>query len=177
MIKQQPINAVTAFIALGANLGQPLQQLDAATQAIAEHPKISCLAMSKVYRSKPHGDIVQADFLNAVLKITTTLSADALLSELQRIEIEQGRDRSGKAKHWGPRMIDLDIILFADKVIKTPRLTLPHPFAHEREFVLLPLLDLDNELVITGKGSVSRLAQTLPTQTMEIIRDVTTYNH
>lgn len=167
----------TVFVALGANVGQPLQQLDAASQAIDEHPQIHCMAMSKVYRSQPHGDVIQDDFLNAVLKITTTLSAEALLNELQRIEIEQGRDRSGNAQHWGPRMIDLDIILFADKMIKTPRLTVPHPLAHEREFVLLPLLDLDKNLTIAEKGNVRDLVQQLPTQTMEVIRDVTTYNH
>lgn len=174
------VERVIAFIALGANLGNPLQQIDTASLAIGAHEKITRHIMSPVYRSQPQGEVVQRDFLNAVLQISTTLSAEALLDVLQQIEIQQGRDRSGNALHWGPRIIDLDIILFADEIMTTERLTIPHSYAHQREFVIQPLLDLSNKLLINltipGHGAVSELAESLPINTMEIIRDVTTYN-
>lgn len=173
--------SVSAFIALGANLGNPLQQLDTASLAIGAHEQITRLAMSKVYRSVPHGDVTQNDFLNAVLAVQTTLSPQDLLDELQRIEIQQGRDRSGNALHWGPRVIDLDIILYEGVSLQTERLTLPHPYAHQREFVVQPLRDLaaqlSTEISLAEHGNVERLAKQLPIDTMEVIRDVTTYYH
>lgn len=170
-------DSVVAYIALGANLGNPLQQLDTAVLAIGAHEKITRLCLSKIYCSKPHGDVAQNNFLNAVLKISTTLSPEALLAATQKIEIQLGRDRSENAIHWGPRMIDLDIILYDDVVMNNDTLTIPHPLAHEREFVIQPLVDLSETLVIPGHGAVQDLAKQLPIQSMEVIRDVTTFNY
>lgn len=169
-----PTPTILAYIALGSNLGNPIQQLDLAALAIGAHPQITRLAMSPIYQSKPHGDIVQPDFINAVMSVTTTLSAHDLLDVLHDIENQQGRQRNVV---WGPRTLDLDLILFADAVLKTPSLIIPHPRAHEREFVIQPLVDLNPELIIPGKGRVSDLLTQLPTATMEIIRNVTTYHH
>ncbi len=173
MNKAKENNAKRVFVALGANLGEPLQQLDAAVEALQKVPEINCLAMSKVYVSKPHGPQNQPDFTNAVLAIDTTLSPEQLLDVLQRIEIEQGRERH---EHWGARTLDLDIILYANQTIQTERLTIPHAYAHEREFVLQPLADLDETLVLPQHGKITELLKQLPTETMEVIRDVTTYN-
>ncbi len=174
-MNHQPIEILgeRVFIALGANLGEPLQQLDNAVLELQKEPKIVCVAMSKVYVSKPHGPQNQPDFTNAVLEIRTTLAPEVLLDILQGIEKKQGRKRH---EHWGARTLDLDIVLYADKIIHTDRLTIPHPYAHEREFVLQPLADLDNTLVLPYRGKVTDLLKQLPTETMEVIRDVTTYN-
>ncbi len=164
-------HSVRAFIALGANLGEPLKQLDSAVASLNEQQGVTCIAMSKVYVSKPWGKTDQPDFTNAVLEIRTTLSAEQLLDILQKIELEHGRERK---EHWGARTLDLDIILFGDEIINTERLTVPHPRAIEREFVIKPLADLDDNLVI-GQHSIKDLLNTLPIETMEVIRDVTTY--
>lgn len=166
------MQGVRAFIALGANLGKPLAQLDSAVLALDQHDKVNCIAMSKVYVSKPHGVLDQPNFTNAVAEIYTTLSAEALLTLLQTLEARHGRQRISR---WGARTLDLDLILYANHVINTPRLSVPHPRAHEREFVLQPLLDLDSTLSLPQQGSVQQLLQQLPNKSMEIIRDVTTY--
>lgn len=166
--------AVRAFIALGANIGQPLAQLDAAVAALDSHDGICCLAMSKVYQSPPHGPQDQPDFTNAALAVHTTLTPLDLLSVMQRIETDLGRVRQ---RHWGERSIDLDLILYGDTQMHTPRLTIPHPLAHAREFVVKPLHDLDEQLHIPGHGSVADLLTDLPTQHLREIRDVTTYHH
>ncbi len=162
---------VRAFIALGANLGEPLAQLDSAVAALNQQPGVTCIAMSKVYLSKPHGPQDQPDFTNAVVEIRTVLSAEQLLDTLQAIEFKHGRKRQ---EHWGARTLDLDIILFGNQQINTPRLTIPHPRASEREFVIRPLADLDADLVIASRGRVKDLLKRLPVNTMETIRNVTT---
>lgn len=161
------------FIALGSNLGNPVQQIDTAILAIASHDAIERIKLGKIYQSKPHGPQGQPDFLNTVLEIRTTLSPEYLLAFLHRIEAEQNRER---LQHWGPRTIDLDIVLFGERVCDTETLTIPHPRAHEREFVLLPLQDIDNTITIPLLGEVSECIQKLPATTMKVIRDVTTYN-
>ncbi len=173
MTETDKAHSVRAFIALGANLGEPLKQLDSAVESLNKQQGVTCIAMSKVYVSKPWGNTDQPDFTNAVLEIHTSLSAEQLLDVLQKIELEHGRERK---EHWGARTLDLDIILFGDEIINTERLIVPHPRAIEREFVIQPLADLDETLAI-GQHSVSDLLNTLPIETMEIIRDVTTYNN
>lgn len=161
------------FVALGANLGEPLQQLDTAVEMLQNHPEITCVAMSKVYASKPHGPQDQPDYTNAVLELYTTLSPHQLLACLQQVENDHGRQRK---VHWGARTLDLDIILFADVRLHSEDLTIPHPRSHEREFVVQPLADLDADVLIPPHGNVGELLKKLPIETMEIIRDVTTYN-
>ncbi|PIE44867.1 MAG: 2-amino-4-hydroxy-6-hydroxymethyldihydropteridine diphosphokinase [Gammaproteobacteria bacterium] len=164
-----------AFIAVGSNLHDPLQQLDNAIKALREHQSITPVAMSKIYLSKPHGVVNQADFFNAVVEVKTTLSPDALLDVLHNIEAQQGRVR--KTVRWGPRTLDLDIILYDDIVMTTPTLTIPHPRAHEREFVMQPLSDLDNTLEVPNYGKVAELIKALPLKNLTEIRHGITYHH
>lgn len=165
-----------AFIALGANMGEPQQQLQKAVDSIAAHPQITPLAMSKMYRSKPHGVSEQSDFINAVLEVRTTLNPQELLVELQAIELQHGRDRSENAVRWGPRLLDLDIILYAKISLTSPSLTLPHPLAYQREFVLQPLCDLNPSLNLPGYGRVDELLKKLPLEHLEAVKDGETYN-
>ncbi len=128
-----------AYIALGANLQEPLRQLQQALQHLAEHAAITVLACSSFYRSAPVGPQDQDDFINAACQISTELAPDALLAQLQRIESAHGRQR---LRHWGPRSLDLDLLFYDDLVLHDAQLTLPHPRIAERAFVLYPLHDL-----------------------------------
>ncbi len=134
---------MTAWIGLGANLGAAADTLAAAVRALAEHPAIAALAASPVYRTTPVGDVAQDDFLNAVAAIRTTLRPLPLLALLNAVEGRFGRRRF---VHWGPRTLDLDLLLYADRVVRHPRLTVPHPELHRRGFVLVPLSDLAPDL-------------------------------
>jgi len=169
---------IAAYIALGSNLQSPTAQIDRATTAIAQISAIDILAMSPYYRSKPLGPQNQSDFINAVIKVATTLPAQALLKSLQDIETRQGRTRD---IHWGPRTIDLDIILYGDTIIDEAALCIPHPRAHQRLFVLKPLLDCsmpDKNISIPGKGSVAGLIATLNDQSpLTVIQHEPTHHH
>tara|TARA_R110000823_G_scaffold307678_3_gene430925 strand:+ start:4412 stop:4912 length:501 start_codon:yes stop_codon:yes gene_type:complete len=139
-----------AYIALGSNLGEPLQQLRRATSAIAELPESELARVSSVYRSAPVGPPGQPDYLNAVLCLKTQLDPHALLDALQLIELRQGRER---LEHWGPRTLDLDLLLYGTTIISDERLTLPHPRMHERDFVLLPLQEISDAGMTLPDGS------------------------
>lgn len=154
---------VQAFIGLGSNLDEPAQQLDAAIGWLQSWSGISLLAVSGYYRSAPIGPQDQPDFVNAVAEISTNLSPMQLLSAVQEIEARQGRERS---EHWGPRTLDLDILLYGELVIREPELTIPHPQMASRAFVLAPLMDLAPEAIIDGKP-ISVLLETLAHQTVE----------
>lgn len=170
-------SAVTAYIGLGANLGDPVAQLDAAVQAMGQHQQIQLLKLSKVYRSQPHGPQDQPDYYNAVLQIKTTLPPGDLLVLLQAIEKENGRQRDQQTRRWGARTLDLDIILYDNLTMNSKSLVIPHPRAYCREFVIQPLMDLDKTLEIPTFGKVEQLAASLPINTMQVIRHVTTdYN-
>ncbi|MGY0398813.1 MAG: 2-amino-4-hydroxy-6-hydroxymethyldihydropteridine diphosphokinase [Ostreibacterium sp.] len=171
--KSMAVSGTRAFIALGANLGNPIQQLDRAVLALGAKSGIIRIAMSKIYRSQPHGPKDQPDYLNAVLEVRTILSPKTLLSVLHDIEDSQGRIRQAR---WAARTIDLDLILFGDTIENSPSLTLPHPCAHEREFVIQPLIDLDKTLFIPKHGAVLELVKKLPVDTLEEIRNVKTYH-
>ncbi|NUW64495.1 2-amino-4-hydroxy-6-hydroxymethyldihydropteridine diphosphokinase [Cronobacter sakazakii] len=129
-----------AFIALGSNLAEPLSQVNNALAALARIPGSRIVATSSFYRTPPLGPQDQPDYLNAAVALETTLSAEALLDNTQRIELEQGRVR--KAERWGPRTLDLDIMLFGDATINTGRLTVPHYDMKNRAFMLLPLSEI-----------------------------------
>jgi len=129
-----------AFIALGSNLAEPLSQVNNALAALARIPGSRIVATSSFYRTPPLGPQDQPDYLNAAVALETTLSAEALLDNTQRIELEQGRVR--KAERWGPRTLDLDIMLFGDATINTGRLTVPHYDIKNRAFMLLPLSEI-----------------------------------
>ena len=141
-----------AYIALGANLGDPAATVNAAFAALAELPQSMLTARSALYRTAPVGILDQPEFVNAAARITTQLAQEALLDQLLAIEQRFGRIR---AERNGPRTLDLDILLYDDLVIDTPRLTLPHPRLHLRAFVLYPLADLAPDLALPGRGSLA----------------------
>ncbi|HNX71103.1 2-amino-4-hydroxy-6-hydroxymethyldihydropteridine diphosphokinase, partial [Rivihabitans pingtungensis] len=131
--------SVTAYIALGSNLQQPAEQVRAALAALAALPECSGLRASSLYVTAPVGYADQPDFINAVARLDTTLSALALLAQLQALEAQFGRERSFRN---APRVLDLDLLLYGDQRIDTLELTVPHPRMHERAFVLAPLAEL-----------------------------------
>lgn len=150
-----------ACIALGANLGDPASTLRAAFAALAELPDSRLLARSALYLSAPVGLSGQPDFVNAAARIETSLSPEGLLDALLAIEQQFGRMRGERN---GPRTLDLDLLLYDDRVISTPRLTVPHPRLHLRAFALLPLADLDPDLPLPGRGSVAAWLPAVATQ-------------
>lgn len=128
------------YIAIGSNLASPLEQVNAALAALAEIPDSQIVAVSPFYRTPPLGPQDQPDYLNAAVALDTDLAPETLLDHTQRIELQQGRER--KAHRWGPRTLDLDIMLFGDRQIATPRLTVPHYDMKNRAFMLLPLVHI-----------------------------------
>lgn len=134
-----------AYIALGSNLASPLEQVNAALKAIADIPDSRIVAVSSFYRTPPLGPQDQPDYLNAAVALDTALAPEELLNYTQRIERQQGRER--KAERWGPRTLDIDIMLFGDKIINTERLTVPHYDMKNRGFMLWPLFEVAPELI------------------------------
>lgn len=131
---------VRVYIGLGSNLDEPLAQVRRALAALTTLPRSRRVAHSSLYRSRPLGPSGQADYINAVAAVDTELDPEELLAELQRLERAQGRRRDGE--RWGPRTLDLDILLFGDTVMSSPELVIPHPGLQEREFVLYPLQEI-----------------------------------
>lgn len=148
------------YLGLGANLHQPLVQLQQAVLALASLEHCQLQSVSSLYGSKPMGPQDQPDYVNAVAALTTTLSAEQLLDQLQKIELEQGRQR--KDERWGPRTLDLDILLFGNQKIDSERLTVPHYGMHVREFVLYPLFELAPELHLPDGTILSQFVTTVP---------------
>ena len=132
-----------AWLSLGANLGDPPAQLAEAVRRIGEHPAITVIAQSGIFATKPWGKTDQPDFANIAIGIETTLKPIELLDVLLAIELAMGRVRT---EVWGPRLIDIDMIAYDRFEIKTARLTLPHPYAHERDFVLDPLRQIAKDV-------------------------------
>ncbi|WP_258576348.1 2-amino-4-hydroxy-6-hydroxymethyldihydropteridine diphosphokinase [Candidatus Pantoea persica] len=129
-----------AYLALGSNLADPLQQVDAALRALDALPDTTRVATSAFYRTPPYGPPNQPDYLNAAVALETALAPKALLDHTQRIELEHGRVR--KSERWGPRTLDIDIMLFGQLSLNTPRLIVPHYDMYNRAFMLVPLLEL-----------------------------------
>jgi len=132
------------YIALGSNLASPLTQVNAAIAALGTLPDSRIVAVSGFYRTPPLGPQDQPDYLNAAVALETSLAPESLLDHTQRIELDQGRVR--KAERWGPRTLDLDIMLFGDETLATPRLTIPHYDMKNRGFMLWPLFEIAPEL-------------------------------
>jgi len=143
-----------AYIGLGANLGRAELTFAAAANAIAELPDTALRAYSRLYRTPAWGVTAQPDFLNTVVMIETELAPLELLHALMQIEREHGRQRSTEQR-WGPRTLDLDILLYGGEVIDLPGLRVPHPYLHQRAFALIPLLDIAPEIIIPGIGAAS----------------------
>ena len=151
---------VRGYIGLGANLAQPLAQLQQAVAALRLLPASQLVAVSSFYGSKPMGPQDQPDYVNAVAALDTELSAEALLDALQQIEQQQGRQR--KDERWGPRTLDLDILLYGDDIINSERLTVPHYGLKQREFVLYPLAEIAPNLRLPDGSVLSSLLQQVP---------------
>jgi len=134
------------YLAIGSNLDHPREQISRALQTISNHPAITLLKQSPWYGSKAIGPGKQPDYLNGVIEIETTLSPELLLQALQKIEADQGRIRD---VHWGARTLDIDILLYGDQKIQSATLDIPHPRILERNFVLIPLADLNPGLPLS----------------------------
>jgi 2-amino-4-hydroxy-6-hydroxymethyldihydropteridine diphosphokinase len=141
------------YIALGSNMDGPHSQLDSAFEALAQHPNIQLIAVSNRYQTPPIGP-QQPDFINAAAQLSSDLSPLQLLDALQAIEQQQNRVRS---IHWGPRTLDLDILLYDNLEIDSERLIIPHPRIGERAFVLVPLMDLNPQLALPSGETVAQL--------------------
>ena len=148
-----------SYIGLGSNLDNPELQLDTALVALHDIPDTSLVRYSSFYRSMPLGPGHQPDFINAVALLDSGLAAGQLLRQLQSIENRQGRVRGGQ--RWGPRTLDLDMLLYGNQVIDEPGLTVPHPEIRHRNFVLMPLLELAPDLEIPGLGRADELLDTV----------------
>lgn len=142
----------TVYLGLGGNLDDPVHQLRLAIETLQNHAEIEVLATSKFYSSKPLGPQDQPDFVNAVVKIETSLTPQQLLNATQTIEQEQGRI---KKRHWGERLIDIDILAFENQIVALANLQIPHPQIAHRDFVLLPLQELNAKLNIPGQPEIS----------------------
>ncbi|MBI1732252.1 MAG: 2-amino-4-hydroxy-6-hydroxymethyldihydropteridine diphosphokinase [Gammaproteobacteria bacterium] len=148
-----------AFIGLGANLGDPAATLQRALRDLVQIPGLRVVQCSRSYRSRAVGLASQPDYVNAVAKIDTALTPPALLDHLLAIESRHGRVRGGE--RWGPRTLDLDLLLYDQLQFRDARLTLPHPEICNRNFVLAPLLELAPEITIPGVGPARHVLEKL----------------
>jgi len=153
------------YIGLGSNQAfqhsEPFEVLCLAIASIKKHPNIFFLQSSSCYISQPHGPKDQPAFHNAVIHIDTSLNPYMLLKALHHIEAEYGLDRQIKS-HWGPRTLDLDILLYEQQSMNTEKLRIPHPYLAQREFVILPLYELNPKLVLPDGKKVKNLAEICP---------------
>jgi len=148
-----------AFIGLGSNLEDPTAQLALAVSELAQLPETTLVAQSAFYASRPVGPKDQPDFVNGAVWLRTDLTPHALLDHLQAIEQAHGRER---LRHWGPRTLDLDILLFGQETQDDERLVVPHRELANRDFALQPLLDLNPDLTLPDGRKVAELRQTCP---------------
>jgi 2-amino-4-hydroxy-6-hydroxymethyldihydropteridine diphosphokinase len=144
----------TAFVGIGSNLGDRETNLARAIELLSAEDGIDVVAVSEIRETEPVGPVEQGPFLNGVVQVETSLRPGELLERLLSVESRLGRVR---AERWGPRTIDLDLLLYGDETTDEPGLRVPHPRLHERRFVLEPLADLDPGLEIPERGSVSAL--------------------
>jgi 2-amino-4-hydroxy-6-hydroxymethyldihydropteridine diphosphokinase len=148
-----------AYIGLGSNLNHPREQVEQGIRELARLPDTVLERASSLYRSAPMGPQDQPDYVNAVVRLRTGLAPQALLDRLQAIEQRHGRRRR---QHWGPRTLDLDVLLYGDCVLLTSRLRVPHPGIAQRSFVLYPLAEIASHLDIPGHGSLTGLLKRCP---------------
>lgn len=160
---------VRAYIGLGGNLDNPVLRIKAARAAVKSLAGVGEAGFSSLYRSTPMGPSGQPDYVNAVMAVDTSLTPLDLLDRLQAIEVAAGRVRQGE--RWGPRTLDLDLLLFGDCLIRSERLIVPHPGLAEREFVLYPLREIAPELEIPGLGRLLELCESCPTRGLTVLDD------
>lgn len=151
--------AQPCYIGLGSNLDNPIAHVTQALKELDQLPDTQLVKASSLYRSNPVGPQDQPDFINAVAELQTNLDAHNLLDELQALEQKHQRVRE---RHWGPRTLDLDLLLFANTIIETDRLTVPHAFMHERSFVLYPLEEIAPDLKFPDGQLLSSLLVACP---------------
>lgn len=156
---------VTAYIGIGSNLDRPMDQVKRAIEALDRLPGSRCTAVSPLYRNPPMGPPGQPDYVNAVAAVETAMKPHELLRALQNEEAVAGRRRHGQ--RWGPRPLDLDILLYGDWIIAEPDLDVPHPGIAHRAFVLVPLATIAPGLRIPRLGVVSRLVATVDARALE----------
>ncbi len=160
-----------AYIGLGSNLDDPEQQVRRAFDALARLPRTRLIRVSRLFRTPPWGNLAQPEFVNAAALVRTQLTPRELLDALLDIERAAGRFRDGT--HWGPRRIDLDILLYDDRIVDEADLHIPHRHIGERAFVLLPLADLDADRIVPGQGRVGDLLARLGARGCAPIADTT----
>ncbi len=144
-----------AYVGLGSNMGDREQMLWGAIHMLAFNPDVDVVTVSSIRETDPVGVLDQSPFLNAAVAVDTELDPHALLGLLLAVERELGRTREGP--RFGPRTIDLDLLLYGEEVVEEPGLTVPHPRLHERKFALEPLAELDPDLDVPGRGTVQAL--------------------
>ena len=161
--------SVEAFVGLGANIGDAAATVEHAITRLHALDGVRVTARSSLYRTRAWGETEQPDFVNAVARVETRLPPERLLEALLGIERDAGRDRS-RSRRWGPRELDLDLLLYGDDRIHTPGLHVPHPHLHERAFVLVPLAEISPSLEIPGHGRADVLARNMAGADIEAIR-------
>lgn len=165
-----PNDPVTrAYVGLGGNLGDVGAAFRVAIAALAALPGTAVVAVSRFYRSPPWGRSDQPAFVNAAVALDTSLDAATLLQALHTIERAAGRERSLDAARWGPRVLDLDLLLFGDLDIDAPGLRVPHPYLRQRAFVLVPLLDVAPGLVFADGTALRAAVDAIPGDAIEAL--------
>ncbi|MEJ2178858.1 MAG: 2-amino-4-hydroxy-6-hydroxymethyldihydropteridine diphosphokinase [Gammaproteobacteria bacterium] len=165
----------TAFVGLGSNLDDPVLQVTQACAEIAAIEKVRLIKISSLYQSPPMGPADQPDYINAVAEIATSLTPAELLVALQAIEKHHGRVRS--AQRWSARTLDLDILLYGEKLINSASLVIPHLGLYERAFVLYPLLEIAPQLVVPGHGAIAELVQKCKRGGLKVVGSVSSLNN
>ena len=150
--KKKTKKKIIGYLGLGSNIGDSISNVKLAITKIHQIKHTKVIEESSLYQSKAWGNTNQNDFINSVIKIKTKLSPEKLLEKLLKVESGMGRVRKEK---WGPRIIDIDILLYGDSVVEKPHLSIPHPYITERKFVLIPLYELNPQLNIPNKGNLS----------------------
>ncbi|NND55288.1 MAG: 2-amino-4-hydroxy-6-hydroxymethyldihydropteridine diphosphokinase [Gammaproteobacteria bacterium] len=165
-----------AYLGVGSNLSEPAAQVRRAIAALDGLPRTRLVASSPSYGNPPMGPQDQPDYVNAVAGVLTQLEPVELLQEILALEAQLGRVRTPEGR-WGPRIIDLDLLVHGSRVEKTDTLTLPHPGISERNFVLFPLRDIAPTLVVPGQGVIARLAQHVSTDGLAVIGNAVSDNN
>ena len=150
---------VPAYIGVGSNLGDSRARVRAAFESLGSMHNTRFIAKSRLYRTRPFGPVEQGDFINAVAGVLTQLTAHEVLTQIRAIEARAGRVRS---ERWGPRTLDLDLLVFGDQRVDSAELVVPHPGIAERGFVLAPLVDIAPTLNVPGVGRAEELLRLLP---------------
>lgn len=162
------MSGIRAYIGLGSNLGDSRATVLAAARALDGLPATRLVTHSRLYRTPAWGPISQPDYINAVAAVDTALAPLPLLDALLGLEREAGRDRASAAQ-WGPRTLDLDLLLYGDAAIDVPGLRVPHPRLHERAFVIVPLAEIAPTLAVPGHGDIGALRASMETGDIEAL--------